>query len=63
MPSYEAWKTLLPNEWASCVRIHNLPFSFTVLKTAAQTAFVPELRRSADTWNYADFMDSSSRYW
>lgn len=51
MPSYEAWKKLLPNDWASCVRIHNLPFSFK----RVDVVLVYDLWQSAETWNYYDF--------
>jgi hypothetical protein len=60
MPSYEAWEKLIPNDWASCVKIHNLPFSFkSLVKT--KTIIVFNLGQSAETWNYFDFMDSLNR--
>lgn len=51
MPSYEAWKKLIPNDWASCVKIHNLPFSFK----STVVVSVYDMGLSAETWNYFDF--------
>jgi len=57
MPSYEAWKKLLSNDWASCVKIHNLPFSFK------STIVVPvyDMGLSAETWSYFDFKQAKAQ--
>lgn len=62
----EGWKTLLPEEWASCVRIHNLPNLFkndcnlSISSVCIKKPF-QELQRSAENWNPSDFKDLSSR--
>jgi hypothetical protein len=64
MPS-EGWKTLLTEEWASCVRIHNLPNLFKnnfYLSISSVSVIKPfqELQISAETWNPSDFKELSN---
>lgn len=58
----DGWKTLLPKEWASCVKLHNLPFCFIKTQTqkiniSKNICSIYELSKSAKNWSWGDFKD------
>ena len=60
MPS-TGWRTLMNEEWASCV-LHNLPI-FMGTKTVEQkvrTISITGYQDSAADWNYFDFKERAS---
>jgi hypothetical protein len=53
----EGLNSLLTNNWADCVKLHNLPFFLSNQKRVVRiiVANSPEFQRSAATWNLLDF--------
>jgi hypothetical protein len=62
----EGWRTLVENDWAGCVILHNLPFSHNavliqpdVLKKTVRS--VLSIQGTASDWNYFDFKEQASQ--
>ena len=62
MPT-EGWRKLVEIEWAGCVILHNLPFSYCDIKikklNKPMVHSVIEIHGSASEWNYYDFIEQA----